>query len=100
MEPEKPAFAISVPSEDPKKADKQADGSDKPEASSSSTTTKAGADGKAEPPTGDELVRPLASSPDWRKRPSLTCLCSVFAPARSRRRTSSSRASSRCSSSA
>lgn len=61
MEPEKPAFAISVPSEDPEAKDKDkkpTNGADQPagENAAASSSKKAATDGKAEP-AADELVR-------------------------------------------
>jgi hypothetical protein len=60
MEPEKPAFAISVPSEDP---NKKTDGEDAPKEDTNATDSKPSQDapfkeGKTEP-SGDELVRPF-----------------------------------------
>lgn len=94
MEPEKPAFAISVPSEDP---NKKTDGDDAPKEDTNATDSKPSQDAPSKEvktePSGDELVRPSNCSTD------LTCaLTSSLAPCSfySRRRTSSSRVSSRC----
>jgi hypothetical protein len=57
MEPEKPAFAISVPSEDPEAKEKKQTDGDKPAENAAASSSKKATDGKAEP-AADELVRP------------------------------------------